>query len=76
MASHHVALPGKRLRATWLPIILHLRQSVFYLFLILGVVPGLGRERRCSASFERFGARPTGAADLARIGIADQDVPG
>ncbi len=35
------AFSGKRFRSNWFPIILHSGQSVFFLFLILGVVLGL-----------------------------------
>jgi membrane protease YdiL (CAAX protease family) len=35
------AFPGKRFRSNWFPIILHSGQSVFILFLILGLVLGL-----------------------------------
>jgi uncharacterized protein len=35
------AYSGKRFRSNWFPIILHSGQSVFFLFLILGLVLGL-----------------------------------
>ena len=35
------AFTGKRFRSNWFPIILHSGQSVFFLFLILGLVLGL-----------------------------------
>jgi len=35
------AFSGKRLHSNWFPIILHSGQSVFFLFLILGIVLGL-----------------------------------
>lgn len=35
------AFAGKRFRSNWFPIILHSMQSVFFLFLILGLVLGL-----------------------------------
>lgn len=35
------AFSGKRFRSNWFPIIIHSGQSVFFLFLILGVVLGL-----------------------------------
>ncbi|HSL45111.1 MAG TPA: type II CAAX endopeptidase family protein [Anaerolineales bacterium] len=35
------AFTGKRYRSTWFPIILHSGQSVYFLFLILGLVLGL-----------------------------------
>lgn len=37
-----LAFSGKRFRSNWFPIILHSGQSVFFLFIILGVVLGLG----------------------------------
>ena len=36
-----LAFSGKRFRSNWFPIILHSGQSVFFLFLILGLVLGL-----------------------------------
>jgi membrane protease YdiL (CAAX protease family) len=36
-----VAYSGKRFRSNWFPIILHSGQSVFFLFLILGLVLGV-----------------------------------
>lgn len=33
--------PAKRFRSNWFPIILHSGQSVYFLFLILGLVLGL-----------------------------------
>ena len=36
-----LALPAKRFRSTWMAIIIHSGQSVFFLFLILGLVLGL-----------------------------------
>lgn len=36
-----LAFSGKRFRCNWFPIIIHSGQSVFFLFLILGVVLGL-----------------------------------
>ena len=35
------AFPARRFRSTWMAIILHSLQSVFFLFLILGLVLGL-----------------------------------
>jgi hypothetical protein len=35
------AFSGKRFHSNWFPIILHSGQSVFFLFLMLGLVPGL-----------------------------------
>lgn len=35
------ALPAKRLRSTWMSVIVHSAQSVYFLFLILGLVLGL-----------------------------------
>jgi membrane protease YdiL (CAAX protease family) len=35
------AFTGKRFRSTWFPIILHSGQSIFFIFLILGLVLGL-----------------------------------
>jgi len=35
------AYSGKRFRSNWFPIILHSVQSIFFLFLILGLVLGL-----------------------------------
>jgi membrane protease YdiL (CAAX protease family) len=35
------ALPAKRFRSTWMAVIVHSGQSVFFLFLILGLVLGL-----------------------------------
>ena len=35
------ALPAKRFRSTWMSIIVHAAQSVYFLFLILGLVLGL-----------------------------------
>jgi uncharacterized protein len=37
-----MAYSGKRFRSNWFPIILHSGQAVFFLFLILGLVLGLG----------------------------------
>jgi membrane protease YdiL (CAAX protease family) len=36
------AFSGKRFHSTWFPIIIHSMQSILFLFLILGVVLGLG----------------------------------
>jgi len=36
-----LAFSGKRFRSNWFPIILHSGQSIFFLFLILGLVLGL-----------------------------------
>jgi hypothetical protein len=36
-----LALPARRFRSTWMSIIVHSAQSVFLLFLILGLVLGL-----------------------------------
>jgi hypothetical protein len=36
-----IAYSGKRFHSNWFPIILHSGQSIFYLFLILGLVLGL-----------------------------------
>jgi hypothetical protein len=36
-----LAYTGKRFRSNWFPIILHSGQTVFFLFLILGLVLGL-----------------------------------
>ena len=35
------ALPSRRFRSNWMAIIVHSAQSVFFLFLILGLVLGL-----------------------------------
>jgi uncharacterized protein len=35
------ALPAKHFRSTWMPIVVHSAQSVYFLFLILGLVLGL-----------------------------------
>ncbi len=35
------ALPAKRFRSTWMAMIVHAAQSVYFLFLILGLVLGL-----------------------------------
>jgi membrane protease YdiL (CAAX protease family) len=36
-----LALPSRRFRSTWMAIIVHSAQSVFFLFLLLGLVLGL-----------------------------------
>ena len=36
-----LSLPSKRFRCTWMAIITHSGQSVFFIFLILGIVLGL-----------------------------------
>ncbi len=36
------AISGKQFRTTWFPVILHSGQSVYFLFLLLGLVLGLG----------------------------------
>jgi hypothetical protein len=35
------ALPAKRWHSTWMAVIVHSAQSVYFLFLILGLVLGL-----------------------------------
>jgi membrane protease YdiL (CAAX protease family) len=35
------AYPARRFRSTWLAVILHSGQSVWFLFLVLGIVLGL-----------------------------------
>jgi hypothetical protein len=39
------ALPAKRFGSTWMAIIVHSAQSVYFLFLILGLVLGLAPAR-------------------------------
>jgi membrane protease YdiL (CAAX protease family) len=35
------AFPARRFRSTWMAVILHSGQSIFFIFLILGLVLGL-----------------------------------